>query len=246
MKVTLHRFSLFSVLAGLSLIASAEAAPNPLLPVTIKIKPEQVFVPPGFDTNDNAQLVVTGDLATTCLKAGATKARVNHKKRQIYLEQEALQYTDCWCAELPTSYTKTVDLGVLEAGKYQVLVADGPEKVLKEGQMTITNATTNSPDERFYAPVEEAVIVNRDGAPELTLRGTFRSTCTNIEDVKILQRTPGVIEVLPISDLKEGTPCIAGENPYEKTVTLPAVKGKTLVHIRSLSGQSINRVIEGK
>ena len=246
MKVNLHRISLLSVLTAFSIVATAEAAPNPLLPVMIKIKPEQVFVPPGFDTNDNAQLVVSGGLANTCLKAGATKARVNHKKRQIYLEQEALQYTDCWCAELPTTYTKTVDLGVLEEGKYQVLVADGPEKVQKEGQMAIAAATTNAPDERFYAPVEEAVISNKDGVAELTLRGTFSSTCTNLEQVKILQRTPGVIEVLPISDLREGTACVAGENPYEKTVSLPAVKGKTLVHIRSLSGQSINRVIEGK
>lgn len=241
LKTTLG-FLTVGMLAG-STFAFAVNQDNPLLPVVIKIKPDHVFIPPGFDSNDNAQLVVTGDLQDTCHKQGRTQVRVDEGEKKIYVTQEAFKYNSAWCADLPANYVETVNLGVVKEGKYEVLVNDGNDKPVKTGEMNIAAAKSPEPDADTYAPVEEVVISNVDGKRELTLRGTLQSRCTKLTDVKILERAPGVIEVLPITDLKEGMRCTRERADYEKTVALPEVNGPTLVHIRSLAGGSVNRVL---
>jgi hypothetical protein len=246
-KFVLKTTLAFLAVGGLTGGAMAYAAePNPLLPVVIKIKPDHVFIPPGFDSNDNAQLVVTGDLQDTCHKQGRTKVRVDEAAKKIFLTQEAFKYNSAWCADLPANYVQTVDLGVVKEGKYEVVVNDGNDKPVKAGEMSIAVAKTPEPDANTYAPVEEVAIKNTGDKRELTLRGTLQSRCTKVEDVKILQRAPGVIEILPITDLKEGTRCVRENAEYEKTIALPELKGPTLVHIRSLAGGSVNRVLNLK
>ncbi|RZA07842.1 MAG: hypothetical protein EOP11_06570 [Proteobacteria bacterium] len=237
----------FAFLAAGTLGASLSAFavdPNPLLPVVVKIKPEHVFIPPGFDSNDNAQLVVTGALRNTCYKQGATTARVDEASKKIFITQEAFKYNSAWCAELMADYVKTVDLGVVKEGKYQVLVNDGEDKPVAMGIMNIADNKAPEPDSNTYAPVEEVVITNKDGKRELTIRGTLQSRCTKLDQIKILERAPGVIEVLPITDLKDGMRCSREKVEFDQTVALPDVSGPTLVHIRSLSGGSVNRVID--
>lgn len=237
----------FLAVGGLAGSAAAYAEqPNPLLPVVVKIKPEHVFIPPGFDSNDNSQLVVTGDLQDTCYKQGRTTARVDETAKKIFVTQEAFKYNSAWCADLPANYVQTVDLGVVKEGKYEVVVNDGNDKPVGMGLMSIAAATSPEPDTNTYAPIEEVSISNADGKRELTLRGTLQSRCTKLDEVKILQRTPGVIEVLPITDLKPGVRCIRELSDFEKTVALPEIKGPTLVHIRSLAGGSVNRVLNLK
>lgn len=231
-------------LAG-SVAAYAEE-PNPLLPVVIKIKPDHVFIPPGFDSNDNAQLVVTGDLADTCQKQGRTQVRVDETAKKIFVTQEAFKYNSAWCADLSANYVQTVDLGVVKQGKYEVVVNDGNDKPVPAGVMNIAEAKSPEPDSNTYAPVEEVAIRTSGDKRELTLRGTLQSRCTKVEEVKILQRSPGVIEVLPITDLKKGVRCVRDTSEFEKTITLPELKGPTLIHIRSLAGGSVNRVLNLK
>ncbi|RYZ94678.1 MAG: hypothetical protein EOP11_26010 [Proteobacteria bacterium] len=220
--------------------------PNPLLPVVIKIKPDEIFLPPGFDSNDNAQLVVAGGLQNTCLKQGRTTAKVDEAAKKIFVTQEAFKYNSAWCADLYATYVQTVDLGVIKDGKYQVMVNDGQDKPVAAGIMSIAAAKTAEPDSNTYAPIEEVTIEKVNGKRELTLRGTLNSRCTKIDEVKIMQRTPGVIEVLPITDLKEGIRCVREASDFSKTVELPEMNGPTLVHIRSLAGGSVNRVLNLK
>jgi hypothetical protein len=224
--------------------ASAFAFPDEVIfPTTVLVAPSDVFVPTGFDGNDNVQLIVAGQFVDTCLKAGKLSAEVDEAKRKIILRQGALQYGGCWCAKIPVDYSQSVDLGVLPAGKFEVMVEGPTGPAPQKNTLSIAFATTSSPDDHFYAPVNEASIDAKRTVPTLTLKGTFASSCMGLQEVKVIHKAENVIEVLPITDLREGAQCEPSPRDFETTVELPARSGKTLVHIRSLNGQAINKIM---
>ena len=60
---------------GLSPSSMAQVPPGIPLPVLEIVVPEKAFIPPGFDNNDQAQIVVTGNLRNTCHKIGTPLTR---------------------------------------------------------------------------------------------------------------------------------------------------------------------------
>jgi hypothetical protein len=67
----------------------------------------------------------------------------------------------------------------------------------------------------------------------------------NLDRVQVLYRVPNVIEVLPYVEYKSGANCIQSSRPFETQVAIQSPwRGKSLIHIRSLNGQSINKVYE--
>lgn len=233
-----------SLLASLAILAAPEAHANPdtLRPIKIVVQPSDIFVPSGFDGNDNAQIVVAGVLPNTCFKAGKLSAVVDEKTKKIVLSQEALQYTGCWCAPIKVPYFQSVDLGVLNIGDFTVF-AKGNSRPEKQ-KLIIAPAASTSPDDHFYAPIEEAALDVRGRNPILTLRGTFPSGCMRMQEIRVIHKSENVMEVLPITSLREGDTCAPGLVPFEASVELERRPGKTLIHIRALNGQAINKILE--
>lgn len=228
----------------LSISTGAVADSGALIPVKVLVEPSHIFLPTGFDTNDNTQLVVAGEFPNTCLKAGKLQAQVDKVKQRIVLRQDALEYGGCWCATLPVPYFQSVDLGILPSGKYEVFVEGRAGLSAAKGILPINVAKTSAPDDFFYAPVDEASIDTKGPNPVLTLKGTFASDCMGMQEVRVVKASNNVLEVLPITDLKEGAVCNPNPREFESQVDLPRGSGKTLVHIRALSGKAINKVVD--
>ncbi len=220
------------------------ASANDIGPALITKVTERVFTPHGFDDNDNVQVVLDGELQSTCYRAGPVEASVDKDTKTIRIHDHNYFYEGCWCAEVVTPYVRAVDIGILPHGNYSVVVENDEGRTLRKGAMNITLATTLAPDDFLYAPVSEAsVSIPTDGSnPKLTLRGNFSNTCMTLKEIRPTYSPGNVIEVLPIADMKSEN-CAEALVPFTVTVPLTNVpKGRTLVHVRSLNGQALNQV----
>jgi hypothetical protein len=208
----------------------------------------KAYIPVGFDTNDVPQLYVTGELKDTCHQVGPVAVDVDGANRRITVSQAAYRYPgpDCW--PMPLAYGHVVNLPVLEReGDYEVFDGNSGAKL---GTLSIAEAATSGPgtDNFLYAPVE-AVQLKRTlpGKLEIIVSGNFPSDCMAIKSVKITFQKD-VIVVLPIVEMRQPADraCSNGKFPFYEERPLNRLLGNYpyLFHVRSLAGQSINRLLD--
>ncbi len=215
-------------------------------PVKIKYIPDVTFAPMGFDSNDNAQVVLAGEFPNTCYHVGMTKAKVDKQNKKVVIQDEAYLYDSSWCTFMKIPYTQVINLGVLPPGKYEVSIQNKLGGNIKMADLPIMETKSVEPDDFLYAPVKDAIF-SHDSATKvdtLTLRGSFTNSCMSIDNVRLNYRSNNVIEVLPIAKM-ETQGCADVMVPYEHKITLTQkLRGKALFHVRALSGQAINNVVD--
>jgi hypothetical protein len=215
-------------------------------PEVIVQTPENVFTPQGFDDNDNVQIVLYGNLPDTCHKIGPAYTKVDKEHKTIYVKNTAYYYPGCFCADVLVPYLTTVNVGILKTGGYEVVVERADGSFDKAANLPISVATSASPDDFIYAPVEHMHFVaqHRENVPQVILSGIFRSTCMTLKDIKVNYRANHVIEIQPIAEV-EKSGCLNDARLFQATVRLKAnLRGRALLHVRSLNGQSINQVVD--
>lgn len=233
------------LIAGVSIVlGSGVQASSPLpKPERVTLHAKHFFMPPGFDNNDNAQLVLNGMLPNTCYKSANAKVEIDETNKRILVTPQAFFYPGCWCLQVLVPYTQTIDLGVLQQGDYTVVEMDERGSGLARGTLPIAQARSSAPDDFLYAPIKAARIDRQGTSQNLILSGQL-SSCMRFKEVKVLTRVPHLIEVLPIAE-EDGSDCSGAPRAFEQTVSLPDLEhGTTLIHIRSLNGQSINLIEE--
>jgi hypothetical protein len=257
----MKRLNKIQSLAALVLLISSSAFSNPIpvesrlesKPQSILLIPRNTFIPSGFDDNDNVELIVSGYLPNTCYRAGSATVQVDQKRKKIFLQNTAFFYSDCWCAQVTVPYMHTVNLGILNAGQYQVYAQDGMNQPQVQGQLNVVESKTASPDEFLYAPVQEifmqtSIDHGQPGKLESTLvvRGQFSSDCMHLQDdVKVLYRSQNIVEVFLTSTLDTHRDCQTVSVPFETQVKIHSPwKGSTLIYVRSLNGQAVSKVID--
>jgi hypothetical protein len=239
-----------AVLASMALISlnapnAASAAQFIQPPKLISIQSEYIFAPPGFDNNDNAQIVIYGQLPSTCYKTVQPAVRVDHESHRIYFSAMAYAYTGCFCLEVMTPFSHTVDLGIMSAGAYQIFEVDGDEKSALRGVLPIATTRTAQPDENLYAPVKSAIVEKSGNQAVVHLSGVFSSDCIDLQRIVTLHRASRIIEILPLAIQKPGVPCRPRNRPFDARVAVGAAEaGENLIHIRSMNGNSVNLVEE--
>lgn len=211
----------------------------------IDYAPSEVFVPVGFDDNDNTQVVLDGIFPNTCYKVSEPSVEIDKAGKKIQIVDKAFYHKGSVCLYMLVPYFKTVNLGVLPEAQYDVEIRDASGRFIKAAAINVAKATTSDPDNYLYAPVEE-VVVNQSGAvPQLVLRGNFTQSCLRVKEVKVsIYRNPNnVVVVQPIAE-EDGSVCKEVIKPFVERVELAeAPAGKALIHVRSLNGQALNRMI---
>lgn len=235
-------------LSTLSLVAAAHAETPPPNGISIiKDMPEAAFAPPGFDSNDHSQVVLAGTFMNTCFKAGTATADVDAATKTIRVVQKAYYAEDAWCLQMLVPYTTTVDIGILPPGNYAVkLVGEQKQEKVME-TLPIAQAKENiGPDDSLYGIADE--VSYSKGL--LTLKGRLPGSCARLKEVRVLTRKANIVEVLPIIEtVSSSSGSLSCSDEFvsferEVPVNLPAWKGRALVHVRSLNGQALNKVIE--
>jgi len=226
-------------------IGSAAVAGDFVTEVPLRI--ERTFIPQGFDTNDSVQILVEGNFENPCYQLGRTDSIVDKESRVIEVMLTAYQY-EGKCPPTPVRYHHVFQLGRMPApGKYEVVDLATKKTV---GKLDIAAAQDATPgtDDRLYAPLLDAVLLKQADKNVLLLRGVFSSTCMSLGEVKMSASKQAFV-VLPSLNYEYKSSCKVGEFPFEKVIplteSLPA-QSTFLLHVRSMGGQSINKIMHSK
>ncbi len=198
----------------------------------------KVYVPVGFDSNDHVQFVGEGMFANTCYRPASVTVAVDNMSKTIKVGPVAYKYNG-FCLQVILPFDRTIDVGVISAGTWQVVQADNKQI----GQIKVAPALTADPDDYLYAPISQAYIHETTGKEELMLNGSFPSSCMTMKEVKF-DVQGDVIVVQPIAQMAAGT-CTGPAVPFTQVVQLGSIKaGRYLLHVRSINAQAINTMID--
>ncbi len=202
-----------------------------------------IFVPKGFDNNDNAQVVITGAYPNTCYQVGRVDALVNDETKTIDVEVTSFFHSNRPCLMLYTPFTEVVSLGLLKAGSYHVQVNNKADQQL----MPVSIAPVDSSDDFVYANVFGLI---RKGDRGFVLEGRLPKACAKLQKVQMIEEPGNVVVVLPLVEFPEGCdPNVVNDRDrgqaFSEEIQLPSsMKGRYLIHVRSLNGGSMNQVVE--
>lgn len=231
-------------LCALALLAAASFAQASqttgfAVPTKTPINFKRVYVPEGFDDNDNVQFVGEGIFSSGCYRYADTKLTIDHAQKTIRIEPQAFKYSGA-CIQVMLPFDHTVDVGLLEKGTYSVIQGEG---LLPIAQIVVKEATTSEPDESLYAPISQALYQSRGGANKVYLTGDFPSSCMKLVKVET-HVTADAIILQPIMEMGT-TNCLEAKTSFETVVNLSAVKaGRYLLHVRSMNGKSVNNLVD--
>ncbi len=206
---------------------------NGLVPVSV----HAIFVPGGFDDNDESQVILDGYLPSTCYRLSHNTAALDAATGAIKVVQYARKFAEP-CLPMRVPFTSEVRLGVLPHAAFKVNVQGAAE-----ANLTVTEALNGGPDDYLYAPVESAQVAYDSAAGNYvaTISGRLTNSCLEWGEVKVLDQGK-VLVIQPILTMRDEQGCIATETPFERKVVLPGrlADGRHLLHVRSLNGKAVN------
>ncbi len=241
-----------------SLLTLLAIAPHSALAVEpIEIALDHVFIPEhGYDDNDLVQLVAYGNLPNACYTLGETKVETSASGLTLTVHQYAMKNPSALCSQessLPphanslVPFTVTVPIGVQKAGTYNIDFWD-----INEGKISrsyqVEPATTKEIDAHPYAAVSNAMlpdVIFKGDKVFLTFSGVYQNSCVEMDRVEVKQEGD-VFVVLPILKVKPVAFCLQVLMPFKQRVLIADKLrvGEYMIHMRSMSGQSINRVFD--
>ncbi|MGE0616428.1 MAG: hypothetical protein AB7P04_12380 [Bacteriovoracia bacterium] len=231
-----------NLLVVVSLLLSAPAFANPGDPELVNLIPSQVYMPTGFDHNDNSQVVIRGEFSNTCYKVGPTQVEVDPASGKVSIKNQAYFYGGCFCFYVLVPYDKVVDLGMLAPGDHALSFSDDDGKTEVLGNISVATAKPGAgPDDFLYLPASEMTVLKTPGQPQVELRGEYTNTCMVHKETRIVRNRKDVVEILPVAEMLTRDDCQNARVPFVIKAQLPKdLKGKVLVHARALSGKSLN------
>lgn len=231
-------WNLLVVTVALVLSFNVHAAGEPQI---VSVALEKSYTPIGFDDNDKVQVTVTGTFPSSCYKVGAAQTKIDKEKKTVQIWQSAYKYGGI-CLQMRVPFTQVVDVGLVDQGNYAFI--DGPTgRAL--GKLMVERSSHAGPDDFLYLPVRDAFLINGPQTRKsLMLTGTLYDRCTEVQEIKV-SYYPEVIVVQPIAKHTGELRCEPTKTGFTRVVELdPDLKGTYLLHVRSMDGQAINKIVE--
>ncbi len=228
-------------------IALADAPAIEEVPANVR----HVYIPFGFDTNDQVEVVLHGYLPNSCYKPGPVSVSVDHGtaegKGRIFITPKWIHHQFDFCNLILVEYKEVVNVGYLKKKNYEVVLL--PQNTVVANELAIAEATTTSQDDYTYLPVESMHLASTATGQELVLQGTFPAQadkCIRPSTYKAYRQPSDVVVVLPIAEVVD---CPEGQKKesFEYRVPLQGdleITGNTMIHVRALNGRSVNQVYD--
>lgn len=209
---------------------------------------QKVFVPNGFDNNDNIEIVVSGNYPNTCYKTGPSLVEIDFVQKIISLTPQSFKYHSPHCADAFVSFVQTIAIGSLPEGEYKIKLSNSP--AMPMNNLIVKPRFTESPDDYLYAPVDSAYLEYDPLTKQnfITLAGEYPEFsdggCASLENVQFHLSPGPVLVVLPILSVFSDCETTQGQRRFIKKVLLPdsVPGGSLLIHVRVLNGNSLNRL----
>jgi hypothetical protein len=218
---------------------------------------DNVFVPPmGFDDNDHIQIVLDGRLPNLCFELANSYYHIDQKEKIITVKQfiKKKQIPECQekhdklpaYLKWPEPFTTEINLGTLSKGDYKIQFQSSTGAA-KEKLFHVKTSESSSIDEMLYAPISDAFIpelIYETDNGEFILTGIWQNSCLDLKNEDItVQKFSDVFVVLPKMTVTKQAHCFNKQRPLREIVSLGELKqGRYLLHIRSLTGRSVNKI----
>ncbi len=231
---------IFSALSFLTCFAVSVTSSATNEPVRVGATFAKIYVPGGFDSNDNVQIVGEGMFRNTCYRPAPSTVTVDPATSTINVGPVAYEYSG-FCLQVILPFQRVLDLGILKPGTWRVLQGHGVN-LQQLGEVSIRPALTEQADDFLYAPVDQAFYQENGLASVVYLTGQFRLSCMKMDTVKTTVEKD-VLVIQPIAKIIAG-PCNEGTFAFNQKVDLGFVpKGRYLLHVRSANGNSVNSLV---
>jgi hypothetical protein len=221
--------------------------------VVLEVAPvERVFVPQGFDDNDNVEVIIQGRFSNACMKTGTVEKMVDSSRKIIRLKPLAFVYKGEPCAQVIVPFIQRVTFGTLNEGTWKIEVEGMPS--VAPLPLVVKRALSAAPDEFLYAPVEEVVLL--PGAlgtrQKLVVSGNWPVVpargCFVMKQIRTHLGPDNTLVVQPISELLPPEQCSASslrKRAFQASVYLEkSLQLDSLIHVRVLNGESLNKFYE--
>ncbi len=231
-------------ICGLLLLIPGIVNAQPIKQIESPVPVDHVFAPAGFDSNDSAEVFVSGYLPNLCYKA--PKASININGDKINIGIKALKNIGGFslCADVIVPYFEAINIGLLDQGKYKLSV-NKDSRYEKDVDFKISEASSNSIDEKIYANVSE--IIKHEGSRRVELKGQNPSDCFEFDRIEIVDNGIDSYSILPIlKQVRDFCPKKMVDFSYEFNVPEKLNSDRVLLHVRVMDGKSINALFNNK
>lgn len=209
---------------------------------------DRLFIPAGFDNNDNVEVVVTGHFPSTCYSRNRVFVKVSGDVIDVQVNAYHNRDASAKCVAMVIPFTEVVTIGNLQAGDYTIKVNEASKKSLKD-KMAIAESRSNSMDEFIYAQVDFIDLGFTGGTTGSAFLHAQRSSpCVEFDHVEYLSNGKDTISIMPI--MKQVSDfCPMKMVPYQIPVeydlaNLPS--DKVLLFSRSIDGKSVSTIVNRK
>lgn len=222
------------------------------LPVFVFANPPEVvtspvdhlFVPKGFDNNDNVEIVVTGKYPNPCYIRNTSEVEVKDDK--IFINVTALRRDGgSECESMAVPFSEEITIGNLQAGKYEVIVNQATRHEQTE-KLDVAISRSTGVDDHIYAIVDYVELGFTGGlSGDALLLARSPSDCVVFDHVEYLSNNKDTISILPIMK-KISETCKEKTSRFEIPVKFdPRVLPykDILLFVRSIEGKSVHSII---
>lgn len=234
MKKTLILF-----LVACSYLANAAGLAG--VPIEKEVPVDHLYIPSGFDSNDNIEVVITGFLPNLCHKNPS--AKVNFTGGDINVEVTSLYYDESnpFCPEMVVPFTLPVSLGVLDSGEYKIAVNANNQKS-KTGRLVVQESVSNAIDNYHYAYVSN--VLKKEGSHRIHLKGYNPSDCFVLDKIEAHSNKSDTFAILPkMKQIRDFCPMKMVPFTYEFDVPKTLSRKQILLHVRTMDGKSVNTIM---
>ena len=227
-------------LMGIMMMASVGAMAQVTVEAPVPVN--HVFSPAGFDSDDHSEVVITGYLPNLCYKAPMTKVEVHGKKVKLGVNALKVGKIGTYCPEMIVPFMHVVDIGVLDKGKYDVVVNENSEQQ-KLSKLIVSEAISDATEPEVFANV---VNIERVGlGNKIVLKGYNPSDCFELKRVEIKDNGEDTYTILPYMKQVRDF-CPKKEIPFEYEVMVPKKlkADRILLHVKIMDGKSVNSLFK--
>lgn len=200
---------------------------------------DHVYIPSGFDNNDNTEVVVTGFLPNLCYKA--PKSSISVKNNLISVDVKAIKtkVDMSFCVNIVVPYMEIISIGSLDKGTYNIAV-NANSNWEKKSSIKISEASSNSIDDAIYANVDQ-IERGEAGSRKIFLKGYNPSDCFELKEIVIIDNGVDTFSILPkMKQVRAACPKKMMPFSYEMEVPQNLESEQVLLHVRVMDGRSVN------
>ena len=214
-------------------------------PVAMPVPVDHVYVPNGFDSNDNTEIVITGFLPNLCYKIPSSQVSVGEGKISIAMTALHTQSGMGFCADVIIPFIEYINVGTLKAGGYKIAINEDSSNAVND-KITIAPAKSSSIDDAIYANVD-SILPSENGSRTVQLKGYNPSDCFVLKDIVIVDNGVDTYSILPrMKQIHTFCPKKLIPFTYEFDVPEKLEAEKILLHVRVMVGRAINAFYNNK